>query len=213
MTGKGDLVGGRYRLTARIGRGAMGVVWQAYDERLARTVAVSAGTTAAELLLAANTSGLKYPLFARSDAESAAKYVGFDGCVVPEADLAGFERVVENLRMNVRRFDEIAVKEIWPIRRAGTTALEYRALGYNGSLVGFDGSRNEPPSQAMVDLAGTVFSALASVGADGTHLVDFAERDGDGVPFVVEWKDLSGGSLNSATELFRALGQMSLAAM
>ena len=40
MANEGRLVGGRYRLDSRIGAGAMGVVWQAYDGRLRRTVAV-----------------------------------------------------------------------------------------------------------------------------------------------------------------------------
>ncbi|SFR09376.1 Protein kinase domain-containing protein [Lentzea waywayandensis] len=40
MTDDGRLVAGRYRLSQRIGSGAMGVVWTAHDERLHRTVAV-----------------------------------------------------------------------------------------------------------------------------------------------------------------------------
>ncbi|MDR6593943.1 serine/threonine-protein kinase [Saccharothrix longispora] len=59
---EGRLVAGRYRLRTRLGSGAMGVVWQAFDERLGRVVAlkqliVPEGTGSAEAVARAAREG------------------------------------------------------------------------------------------------------------------------------------------------------------
>lgn len=113
------------------------------------TVVESAESSTSELMASIDERGLRYRVFLRSETESAAKYVGIEGCVVGHRRAVGFERAVQNLRDHAPCFEEIAVKEMWPVETHGSTgsSMEYRALGYRGSLVGFDQSRGDvlPP--------------------------------------------------------------------
>lgn len=68
-----------------------------------------------------------------------------------------------------------------------------------------------PPDRSLEELADAGFRSLAQIGASGDHLVDIALRRDDRRPFVVEWKDLSSGSLTWAPDLLRVLSGLMLA--
>ncbi len=151
----------------------------------------------------ANVAGLKTPLFIRSEIESAAKYVGFDGCVVSSLTEEEVEAPIRALRQHVGGFNEIALKEIWEIKKLGRTdiALEYRTVGYRGELVAVDLPRGNliPRLEPVhIQFLNRAYAALAKMGADGVHVLDLAIRDSDRKPYIVEWKDLSSSSLRNA---------------
>lgn len=157
----------------------------------------------------ATDAGLKPPLFLRSEVESAAKHVGFDGCVVSTLSSADVETPLEALRQHVSGFSEIAMKEIWQIKKLGATDfdLEYRTVGFRGKLVAIDLPRGNllPLLEPWhLDFLNRAYAAMARLGADGLHVLDMAIRDSNRKPYVVEWKDFSSSSFKNPGASLRA---------
>lgn len=185
----------------------------ALADQIPPMLVVGSLTEAVEVKRQAEKRRMQYPLFIRSEVESAAKYVGIEGCTVASPDVNQIESVLGNLRSHVQNFREIAVKEIRPIRRLGKAniSIEYRAVGYSGSLVEFDHvqTRELPvPDPSLRQFAIDAFTRLAEAGADGAHAVDVALSKEDQRPFVVEWKDLSSGSLAAPRKVLPMLAQV-----
>ena len=156
-------------------------------------------TAGPEVLVHSLATGvLAFPVFVRSDLESAAKYVGVGGCVLSTPSLEEASTVLNNLRQHVRGFRSIILKEMRPMRRKGGASVEYRAVGLRGQLLHFDysstkSSLDDPYALGLDAVAEECFEALGDGGADGAVLVDLGVQE-NGSPVVVECKDfLSGG--------------------
>ena len=61
-------------------------------------------------------SDLKYPLFVRSDIESAAKYVGVDACTLRSSDVNDIETVLEPIHRFIANAGAIIMKEIVSVK-------------------------------------------------------------------------------------------------
>lgn len=153
---------------------------------------------------------LKFPVFVRSEIESAAKYVGIEGCIMREPTKSDIERVLGNLKQHVKGFKSIIVKELLPIatERNGTR-LEFRAVGARGRLISFDhdscsSSLPAPQTFGLEASASRAFGALQDGGLSGAVFLDLAIVEG-GRPIVVECKDFSHGTIAHCDRIADAL--------
>ncbi|RHH07889.1 hypothetical protein DW228_18320 [Bacteroides fragilis] len=150
---------------------------------------------------------VNFPLFVRSEKESAAKYVGVNGCVVLENNSELFKMALANLRNNVKDIKEIIFKQVIPIKQFDNKRnLEYRAIIFRGKLICFDYEETLPnPSDYDLDkFVAEVSLDLFRRGFDGGFFMDFAIKKEGGF-FAVECKDLINGTIKNIDEFIRGL--------
>lgn len=156
-------------------------------------------------------SGLQFPLFLRSEVESAAKYVGVDGCIIITSDENAISLAVKNLRDNVSGFNSLIFKEVAEIEEdtASGKHLEYRAIGVSGKVVCFDFDELKcdlpsPEKMGLLYFANDALSALSQGGANGGLFIDVALTKSK-KPIVVECKNLLNGTISNIYKFGKAL--------
>lgn len=178
---------------------------------------LSATSSSTEILQKIKDHGLHLPAFMRSDIESAAKYVGVEGCVIKSDAIEEVETVLGNLRLNVRGFSTFILKEVVDIAIDSTSGqrLEYRAIGIGGKLLDFDYDKSkhlipDPSKLSLGVFAERAFALLARGGADGGLFLDVAVTASN-EPIVVECKNLLTGTIVSIERFGRQLAKFDIA--
>ena len=161
-------------------------------------------------IMASFNSDVKFPLFVRSEKESAAKYVGVDGCIILNNNHELFKIVLNNLRDNIKDFNEIIFKQVVPIKQNSEGLnLEYRAILFRGKLICFDydGRLPNPSDYGLGKFVVDVAADLFKKGFDGGYFMDFAVKEG-GNFFVVECKDLINGTIKNIDGFIEGLKEI-----
>ena len=157
------------------------------------------------------SSDLKYPLFVRSDVESAAKYVGVDACTLKSADTQAITRVIAPIHTHIVNATKIIMKEIVPIKKVEGKNVEYRAIVVNGNIVCFDyeplSGLPHPRSLSCVEQFEDCINIANKNGLGGAYFVDFGVDESDNI-FVVECKNIINGTIKNINAFAEGLSQM-----
>lgn len=174
------------------------------------SLVLDAETKISDILGQIEQSEMNYPIFVRSEIESAAKYVGVNGCVINDNSISSIKNVVENLKNNVSEFRTLILKEMLEIAcdKHSNKHIEYRAIGVNGGLLFFDydtGSGLQDPHELHMDeFATEALKLLAGGGAKGGLFVDIALTK-KGRKIVIECKNLVNGTIKQLDKLAYAV--------
>lgn len=153
-------------------------------------------------------SDLKYPLFVRSDIESAAKYVGVEACTLRSPDVNEIEAVLEPIQKYIANAGTIIMKEIVSVKKANEKNIEYRAIVVNGKIVCFDYDPSSglpcPESLSCAWQFEDCVNTANKNGLRGAYFVDFGIDENENI-FVVEYKNIINGTIKNINAFAKGL--------
>lgn len=157
---------------------------------------------------ALSASELTFPLFVRSDVESAAKYVGFEACVLKSNTHDDIAAVIRPIKDHVANPTKVVMKEIVNTMKINGKNIEYRAIVVAGKIICFDYEANtEIPSPDSLDCYGQFEECVSLAfqnGLSGAYFVDFGINS-NGDIFVVECKNVINGTIKSVDSFMKGL--------
>lgn len=158
-------------------------------------------------------SDMKYPLFVRSDIESAAKYVGVDACTLQSSDSKKIEAVLDPIHKFIANAGTIIMKEIVSVKKVSGKNIEYRAIVVNGRIVCFDyDPSSDLPRPESLPCARQFEDCIYIAGKNGLHgayFVDFGVSENENI-FVVECKNIINGTIKNINAFAEGLAKMAM---
>ena len=164
--------------------------------------------TESDILDSLSESDIKYPLFVRSEVESAAKYVGVDACILKENTIFEIKRVLQPISKHIVNAKTIIMKEIIPIKRINGNTVEYRSIVVNGQIICFDyNSLDCLPNPVSLQNASQFQDCVNLANKNGLHgayFLDFGIDEQERV-FVIECKNIINGTVKHAIAFAQGL--------
>jgi len=153
-------------------------------------------------------SDLKYPLFVRSDIESAAKYVGVDACTLRSADVNEIKTVLEPIHKYIASAGTIIMKEIVSVKKIAGKTIEYRAIVVKGKIICFDYDPSSvlprPETLPCAWQFEDCINIASKNGLHGAYFVDFGVDENENL-FVVECKNIINGTIKNVNAFAEGL--------
>ena len=155
-----------------------------------------------------DTSNLQYPLFVRSDVESAAKYVGIDMCTLQSNSVSEINKVLDPIYKFIPNAGTIIMKEIIPVKKINGQTIEYRAIVINGRIICFDYESSNglpcPESLPCIQQFEDCINVANHNGLNGAYFVDFGVDKNENI-FVVECKNIINGTIKNISAFAEGL--------
>lgn len=166
------------------------------------------GSATSSIQTEITSSNLSTPLFVRSEIESAAKYVGIEGCLIQINSDSEISKCISNLENNIKGYQSIIIKEVVEIKKSSSGKnLEYRAIVINDKIVSFDYDSAKlplPTESKIADEAKNIINTIFKNGFKGAYFMDFALTENDQV-IIVESKDILNGTIKDVTAFGKGL--------